>query len=76
MKELKKNSEIRQLSPSTHIIEYRGYTIFCDCGTYYLPQNPKKKFKNFNDAKSEIDLVTKDLEENIILIPRHLNHNK
>lgn len=48
------------MKPYTHTIDYKGYTIVCESGLYYLAIDSSKKYFTFSDAKSVIDELTKE----------------
>jgi hypothetical protein len=39
----------------THSIDYKGYTIYCENGLYYIGTIPHKKYFTFQAAKDEVD---------------------
>lgn len=53
------------MNNSTHTVSYKGYTIHCENGQYWLAVFPFRKYYNLNQVKKEVDKITKDLDENI-----------
>lgn len=50
----------------THSVDYKGVTIHCENGLYYIATLPCKKYFSFQEAKKEVDKVNNTLHENII----------
>jgi hypothetical protein len=48
-----------------HTVYYKSYQIILENGQYKIPQLPLFPFSNLNQAKKEIDKVTKDLDGNL-----------
>lgn len=51
------------MTPYTHTVDYKGYTVVCESGLYYLSINPTKKYFSFSAVKSIIDELTKDADK-------------
>ena len=52
----------------THSVNYKGVTIICENGLYYIPSQPQKKFLTFPEAKKEVDSIVGVEQENFINI--------
>lgn len=48
-------TDIKQISPSTHTIQYKGLTIICEAGLYYVAGWPSQKFTDFGAARRRVD---------------------
>lgn len=48
----------------THQVDYKGYTIYCENGLYYVGAAPQNKYFTFQTAKEEVDKL--DTKENYI----------
>jgi hypothetical protein len=47
-----------------HLIEYKGYMIYCNCGLYYVGGKPMLKYIRFADAVAAVDKL--EIEANTI----------
>jgi hypothetical protein len=63
------------MNGSTHIVFYKGYSIVCENGLYWISVFPFRKYFTISAVKSNIDKITKDLEDNITTILRKLGRN-
>lgn len=63
------------MNNSIHSISYKGVTIICENGLYWIATFPMRKYFSITDVQKEIDKVTKDLEQNIVTIRRIINRN-
>lgn len=58
----------------THTIDYKGYTVVCESGLYYLAINPGKKYFSFSAVKSIVDDLTKEADKQYNKISLTKNH--
>lgn len=63
------------MNGSTHSLDYKGYTIICENGLYWISVFPMRKFFSINAVKFEIDKITRDLDENIPTILKRFSRN-
>jgi hypothetical protein len=51
---------------SSHLLEYKGYTVICENGMYKMPVNPSASYNSLQECKNEIDKIESVLSENLV----------